>query len=30
MVAVFDFPEWSTGDDTDLVPSITVERVRGD
>jgi hypothetical protein len=29
MLAVFDFPEWSTGDDTDLVPSITVERVRG-
>jgi len=30
MLAVFDFPEWSTGDDADLVPSISVERVRGD
>ena len=30
MLAVFDFPEWSVGDDADLVPSITVERVRGD
>jgi hypothetical protein len=29
MVAVFDFPEWSTGDDHHLVPSMTVEHVAG-
>jgi hypothetical protein len=29
MVAVFDFPEWSTGDDDHLVPSMTVEHVAG-
>ncbi|WP_307828179.1 glycoside hydrolase family 16 protein [Nocardioides sp. SYSU D00038] len=29
MVAVFDFPEWSTGDDDHLVPSMTVSWVEG-
>ena len=29
MVAVFDFPEWSTGDDDDLVPELLVDHVRG-
>jgi hypothetical protein len=29
MVAVFDFPEWSTGDDDHLVPSMTVDHVAG-
>jgi len=29
MVAVFDFPEWSTRDDDHLVPSMTVEHVAG-
>jgi hypothetical protein len=29
MVAVFDFPEWSTGDDDDLVPELVVDRVSG-
>jgi hypothetical protein len=29
MVAVFDFPEWSTGGDDDLVPSMTVDWIRG-
>jgi hypothetical protein len=28
MLAVFDFPEWSSGNDGGLVPSMTVERVR--
>ncbi|GAA1767901.1 hypothetical protein GCM10009795_012820 [Nocardioides hankookensis] len=28
MVAVFDFPEWSTGDDDHLVPALTVEWIR--
>jgi Glycosyl hydrolases family 16 len=27
MLAVFDFPEWSTGDDDHLVPTLTVDRV---
>jgi hypothetical protein len=27
MLAVFDFPEWSTGDDQDLVPSLVVDHV---
>ncbi len=27
MLAVFDFPEWSTGDDADLVPSLVVDHV---
>jgi hypothetical protein len=29
MLAVFDFPEWSTGDDDHLVPSMTVDHVAG-
>jgi hypothetical protein len=29
MLAVFDFPEWSTGDDDDLVPSLTVREIGG-
>jgi glycosyl hydrolase family 16 len=29
MVAVFDFPEWSTGDDDHLVPELVVERISG-
>jgi hypothetical protein len=29
MLAVFDFPEWSTGSDDHLVPSFTVDYVRG-
>lgn len=29
MVAVFDFPEWSTGDDDHLVPRLVVERIAG-
>ncbi|GAA1478453.1 hypothetical protein GCM10009623_28990 [Nocardioides aestuarii] len=29
MVAVFDFPEWSTGADDHLVPSMTVDHVAG-
>lgn len=29
MVAVFDFPEWSTGDDDHLVPTLTIEHVSG-
>lgn len=29
MLAVFDFPEWSTGDDDHLVPSLEVDWVRG-
>jgi hypothetical protein len=27
MIAVFDFPDWSTGDDRALVPELVVERV---
>ena len=27
MLAVFDFPEWSTGDDAGLVPSLVVDHV---
>ena len=27
MVAVFDFPEWSTGDDDHLVPELVVDRI---
>lgn len=29
MLAVFDFPQWSTGDDSDLVPELVVDYVRG-
>jgi hypothetical protein len=29
MLAVFDFPEWSTGDDAHLVPRLVVDRVAG-
>jgi hypothetical protein len=29
MLAVFDFPEWSTGDDDHLVPELVVDRVWG-
>lgn len=29
MVAVFDFPEWSTGDDHDRVPRLVVDHVAG-
>ncbi len=29
MLAVFDFPEWSTGDDDHLVPELVVERMAG-
>jgi hypothetical protein len=29
MVAVFDFPDWSTGDDAHLVPVLEVDRVTG-
>jgi beta-glucanase (GH16 family) len=29
MLAVFDFPAWSTGSDDHLVPSFTVDYVRG-
>jgi hypothetical protein len=29
MLAVFDFPEWSTGDDAQLVPELVVSHVRG-
>jgi hypothetical protein len=28
MVAVFDFPEWSTGDDDHVVPTLTVDWIR--
>jgi hypothetical protein len=28
MLAVFDFPEWSTGSDDQLVPSFTVDYIR--
>lgn len=30
MIAVFDFPEWSRGDDHHLVPRLVVDRVAGD
>jgi hypothetical protein len=30
MIAVFDFPEWSTGDDDHLVPRLVVDRMAGD
>jgi hypothetical protein len=29
MLAVFDFPEWSVGDDDHLVPELVVDWVRG-
>jgi len=29
MVAVYDFPEWSTGDDDHLVPELVVDWIRG-
>jgi hypothetical protein len=29
MVAVFDFPEWSAGDDDHLVPRLVVDHVAG-
>ena len=29
MVAVFDFPEWSIGDDDHLVPELVVDRISG-
>lgn len=29
MLAVFDFPEWSTGDDHHLVPELVVDRTGG-
>lgn len=29
MVAVFDFPEWSAGDDDRLVPELVVDEVKG-
>ncbi len=29
MVAVFDFPEWSSGDDDQLVPELVVDRISG-
>jgi hypothetical protein len=29
MVAVFDFPQWSTGDDDQLVPELAVAHIRG-
>lgn len=29
MLAVFDFPEWSNGDDDHLVPALVVDHVRG-
>jgi beta-glucanase (GH16 family) len=30
MVAVFDFPEWSAGDDHHLVPELVVDRISWD
>jgi hypothetical protein len=30
MIAVFDFPDWSRGDDDYLVPRLVVDRVAGD
>lgn len=29
MIAVFDFPEWSTGDDDHLVPELVVDWIDG-
>ena len=29
MLAVFDFPQWSTGDDDHLVPRLVVDRIAG-
>ena len=29
MIAVFDFPEKSTGDDDDAVPELVVDYLRG-
>jgi hypothetical protein len=29
MLAVFDFPEWSVGDDDHLVPTLVVDRIAG-
>lgn len=29
MLAVFDFPDWSTGDDSDLVPELVIDHIRG-
>src|SRR5262245_43252574 len=29
MLAVFDFPEWSTGDDEDAVPALVIDRITG-
>jgi len=29
MLTLFDFPEWSTGDDGHLVPTLSVDRVWG-
>jgi hypothetical protein len=29
MVAVFDFPAWSTGDDDHLVPRMVVDHIAG-
>ena len=30
MVAVYDFPEWSVGDDDDLVPELVVDHIAAD
>ena len=30
MIAVYDFPEWSVGDDDHLVPRLVIDRVAGD
>ena len=29
MLAVFDFPQWSGGDDDHLVPRLVVDRIAG-
>ncbi len=29
MLGVFDFPQWSTGDDDHLVPRLVVDRIAG-
>ena len=29
MIAVYDFPDWSSGDDDDHEPSLRVDRVAG-
>jgi beta-glucanase (GH16 family) len=29
MVAVYDFPEWSAGDDDHLVPELVVDHIAG-